>query len=132
MQVTTGPPNRNLGRQVEQHRADARGGEHRPDMDFFDVEASDGTPVEVKSTRRTVENPSVDRSGRYQIVGDNHEELVEQGGEYDFVLRDQNDDELETVTLAAEEVDRIIAENDLKWPTGSKLKLSYHYIHENQ
>lgn len=120
--------NRQLGVQVEKSRARDRGGEHVGTDGWFDVEDSDGSPVEVKSTEVEVENPTETRPGRYQIDEDNHANLRDHGGVYDFVLRD-GDVEVDVETMTAAEVDDLIDENDRKWPSGSKLKLSWKDVH---
>lgn len=120
------PPNKRLGTKVARDRAEERGAEHTPDAPYYDID--DDPVVEVKSTKKTIENPSMTRKGRYQIIGDNHEQLVREGGVYDFILR--TDDDHEVKTLAAEKVDQIINDAGLKWPKNSKLKLRYDLIHE--
>lgn len=124
--ATNRPANKRLGTKVAKSRADARGAEHTPDAGYFDVD--DEQPVEVKTTARTVESGGETRKGRYQLVGDNHDRLVREGGEYDFVLR--RDDGQDVATLEASEVDEIINEAGLSWPQNSKLKLRYDLIHE--
>lgn len=122
--------NKEVGTSIEKYRAKQRGGERTPEA-WFDVEAADGTLVEVKSTERRV---SVDwaenrdpRRGRFQIERSNHENLVDHGGEYDFVLRDGDDAVAET-TMTAKEVDDLLDENDRTWPKNSKLKLVWSDI----
>jgi hypothetical protein len=125
--------NRQLGVQVEQYRARERGAsaEHVGTDGWFDVEDGD-TPVEVKSAEKEV---SVDhdgsgrsRPGRYQLEHDNHRNLVDHGGEYDFVLRDGSDTVAERTMMAAE-IDDLIDEQNRKWPDGSKLKILWTDIH---
>lgn len=117
--------NKQVGTSIESYRADARDGERTPDA-WFDVEAADGTLVEVKSTERRL---SYGRRGRYQIERTNHENLVDHGGEYDFVLRDGDSTAAER-TLDASTVEEIRQEHGLKWPNGGKLKLPWSYVHE--
>jgi len=120
------PANKRLGTQIEEARAEARDAPHTPEMEFYDVDDSD--PVEVKSTAETV-GEYYQRKGRYQLIGDNHQQLHEAGGVYDFVLRLDNGD-ADLVTLTAEEVDAIIHNAGLEWPNGSKLKLRHDLIHD--
>lgn len=131
--MATTSENRALGVQVEKSRADARGpsAKHVGTDGWFDVE--DGqTPVEVKSAEKDVtvnwDDSGRTRPGRYQLDEDNHNNLVDHGGEYDFVLRDGKDTVAER-TMTAAEVDDLIDELDRKWPTGSKLKLSWKDVH---
>jgi hypothetical protein len=126
--------NRRLGVQVEKFRADKRGGEHVGTDGWFDVEGRDGTPVEVKSCSVRVETDTNEwtetRTGRYQLERDNHRNLADHDGEYDFVLRDDDNGEpVDTVTMSAGEVDDLINELDRKWPSGSKLKIQWTDIH---
>lgn len=129
-----GEANQRLGRQVEKHRAKTRDGQHVGTDGWFDVEGSDGTPVEVKSTQKEVtvnwDGQGKTRPGRYQIVKENHQNLVDHGGEYDFVLRDGEGNEIETRTMTAAEVDELIRERGREWPENSKLKLSHRDIHQ--
>lgn len=127
--------NRRLGVQVEEHRADQRGrtAEHVGTDGWYDVEDA-GTPVEVKSTKKAVkvnwDGSGRTRPGRYQLTHDNHRNLVDHGGEYDFVLMDADgDNQIAAETMPAEDVDKLINELDRKWPEGSKLKLSWKDIH---
>jgi len=96
------------------------------------VQASDGTPVEVKSTEKDVtvnwDGSGRTRPGRYQLEHSNHRNLVDHGGEYDFVLRD-GDEEVAVRTMDAAEVDKLINKENRTWPENSKLKLSYKDIH---
>jgi len=126
--VSTQEANKRLGTAIEERRAEARGAEHTPEQEYYDLR-DDGTQVEVKSTKRTIQNPNYNRTGRYQLEPENHHELVEVGGVYDFVLRNSENDIVDVRTLAAENVDRLLAANDRTWPTGSKLKLRYDQIH---
>lgn len=123
------PANKRLGTHIEEERAAARDGERTPDTDWYDV-IDDGERVEVKSTPKHVENPTESRKGRYQLVADNHERLVDAGGVYDFVLRDHDDRIIDVVTLTAEGVDKLLADNGRKWPDGSKLKILWTDIHD--
>lgn len=117
--------NKTVGRQIEKHRADQRNGEHVPEA-WFDVEDSDGTVVEVKSTERRLAGG---RRGRYQLVEDQHDNLRDHNGEYDFVLRD-GDGAVAQRTMDAEDVEELRQEKDLKWPDGGKLKLPWSYVHD--
>lgn len=117
--------NKVLGRQIEQYRARQRGGDVTPEA-WFDVEAPDGTLVEVKSTERRL---AYGRRGRYQIERENHENLVDHGGEYDFVLRDGDGTAIEE-TMDASEVEQLRQDHELKWPDGGKLKLPWSYVHD--
>lgn len=114
---------------MEERRAEARNGRHTPEQEYYDV-MDDGTRVEVKTTQRIVKNPNYNRKGRYQLEGDNHQELVEQGGVYDFMLRDDDGEVVEVKTMEAASVDNLLVENDREWPTGSKLKIRWDVIHE--
>lgn len=129
--------NREAGVQTEQFRAEARGrtAEHVGTGGWYDVD-DDGTPVEVKSCQRTVavnygDNDRV-RPGRYQIDHDNHRNLVDHGGEYDFVLMDENgDSSLDVVTIDAADLDDLINELNRTWPDSpSKLKLRWQDVHD--
>lgn len=124
--------NKYLGEHVEEDRADARGGERTPEA-WFDVD-DDGTPVEVKSTERRL---SYGRRGRYQIERTNHENLLDHGGEYDFVLRDgsgedgeQYDTAATRIGVDASTVEAWREERGLKWPDGGKLKLPWSQVHD--
>lgn len=116
--------NKAIGTQIEKYRAEERGGERTPEA-WFDVEGGDGTIVEVKSTMVRLESG---RIGRYQIEGENHRNLVDHGGVYDFVLRD-GDHIADETTLSASEVERIRKEHNLKYPDGGKLKVPWTYVH---
>jgi hypothetical protein len=118
--------NKQLGRSIEKYRARARDGETTPEA-WFDVEASDGTLVEVKSTEVRL---SYGRRGRYQLVEVNHENLLDHGGVYDFVLRDDGETAVERTGVPASTVEDVIDEHDLKWPDGGKLKLPWSYVHD--
>lgn len=124
--------NRNAeqGESIEQYRARRRGGEHTPG-EWFDV--MDGwQPVEVKSTQRRIntdpELVSSPRNGRWRLWRDQHEKMVEQGGEYDFVVIDDDgdDDENESgdiwreTTVSADRVSEIIEQNELSWTGAGK------------
>jgi hypothetical protein len=130
--VSGQPENRRLGVQIEKARARARNGEHVGTEGWFDVEDS-GTPVEVKScdvdTATNVNEWTDSRTGRYQLEHDNHRNLADHDGEYDFVLRD-GDTEVDVVTMSAAEVDAWINENNRKWPENSKLKIKWTDIHD--
>lgn len=121
--------NKDLAEHIEEVRQNDRSAEHTPDEEFFDLD-DDGDLVEVKTTTRNVENPSGVRTGRYQIEESNHRKLVEAGGTYDFVLRDENDAVLDVETMSAVELDELIEENNRTWPSGSKLKIRHDVIHE--
>lgn len=123
------PANKRLGTHIEERRAKAREAQHTPEAEWHDLEDR-GTPVEVKSTKKEVTNPTEVRKGRYQLEGENHHQLVEQGGEYDFVLRDSDNKVIRTTTLKASEVEQILVDNGRKWPAGSKLKLRWDVIHK--
>lgn len=122
--------NKQVGTSIEKYRARRRDGQRTPEA-WFDVEAADGTLVEVKSTERRVDIQWAEdrdpRRGRFQLVQENHENLVDHGGEYDFVLRDGDDAVAET-TISAKEVDNLLDENGRTWPAGSKLKLVWSDI----
>lgn len=116
--------NKDVGTSIESYRADQRGGERTPEA-WFDVE--DGsTIVEVKSTEKRL---SSGRRGRYQLEEDQHENLLDHGGEYDFALRDGDDLAAER-TMDASDVEDLLDEKDLKWPRAGKLKLPWSYVHE--
>lgn len=130
----SGYENKRVGTSIEEYRAKQRGrhAERTPGVDFMDVD-DDGTPVEVKSTEVRVavkwdENRSP-RRGRYQLKEDNHRNLVDHGGEYDFALRD-DDGLVAERTMTADEVDDLLDANDRTWPENSKLKLSWADIHD--
>jgi len=77
--------NQQVGLAVERTVANDRDAEHLGDSGgWFDVD-DDGTPVEVKSTKKRLESG---RRGRYQLVKRNHANLRDHDGEYVFVLRD--------------------------------------------
>lgn len=99
------------GETIEQHRARVRGSdaEHMPG-EWFDL--MDGwTVVEVKSTTRRLGSG---RRGRWRLWKGQHEKMVEQGGEYDLVVIE--DDEIwRSVTISADEVTEVIEDNDLSW-----------------
>lgn len=118
--------NKQLGRSVEQYRADARDGDVTPEA-WFDVEARDGTLVEVKSTEKRL---SYGRRGRYQIERTNHENLLDHGGVYDFVLRDGDSTAAERVGVPASTVEEWRQDRGLKWPEGGKLKLPWAQVHD--
>lgn len=103
--------NAQQGESIEQYRARRRGSDadHTPDQ-WFDV--MDGwTPIEVKSTQRTLGSG---RSGRWRLWQNQHEKMVEQGGEYDLVVIE--DDEIwREATLSADEVSAIIEDKGLSW-----------------
>lgn len=129
--------NRDAGIQVEQFRADARGrsAEHVGTDGWYDVEDG-GTPVEVKSCQREVAVTYGDndrtRPGRYQLEHDNHRNLVDHGGEYDFVLMD-GDTAADVVTMDAEEIDDLVNEQNRTWPDSpSKLKLRWMDVHGDE
>lgn len=128
--MATQGKNRNAqqGESIEQYRARERGGDHTPD-EWFDV--LDGFDViEVKSTQKTLASG---RSGRWRLWRKQHEKMVEQNGEYDLVVID--DDEIwREVTLSAAEVDDIISENGLSWTDAGnhgmpseQVKIPWHY-----
>lgn len=126
--------NRRLGVKVEEYRADERGrsAEHVGTDGWYDVE-DDGTPVEVKSAEREVAvdygNNDRTRPGRYQLEHDNHRNLVDHDGEYDFVLRDGSGTAAER-TMPAEAVDDLIDDLNRTWPDPpSKLKLLWTDVH---
>jgi len=119
--------NKRLGTHYDKARAEARGASHTPEAGFFDVDGE--TPVEVKTTAETILNPNRKRPGRYQLSAQNHNQLVEAGGKYDFVLRLDSGGE-QVRTLGARKVEEIINEQGLKWPKNSKLKLHQKYIHD--
>lgn len=132
MGATPAEENRQLGVSVEKHRARERGpsAEHVGTEGWYDV--YDDGPVEVKSTERRVtvdwNGQGSSRPGRYQIEEDNHANLRDHGGEYDFVLRD-GDQTVAERTMSAAEVDDLLTELDRTWPDGSKLKLSWRQVH---
>jgi len=123
--------NKQLGTSIEEYRARQRGGRRTPEA-WFDVEAGDGTLVEVKSTEKRVKvdwnDQGKSRRGRYQIIQSNHQNLRDHGGEYDFVLRD-GDDTVAERTMTARELDDLLDEHDRTWPNGSKLKLPWSHVH---
>lgn len=118
--------NKQLGRRVEEYRAEQRGGEVVPEA-WFDVEGPNGELVEVKSTNVRLADG---RRGRYQLERENHENLVDHGGVYDFVLRDDPKTADEIVGKPASEVEELRREHELKWPDGGKLKLPWSYLHD--
>lgn len=118
--------NKQLGTAIEEYRAEERGGYRTPDQ-FYDVKVPDGPIVEVKSTEQHL---ATGRNGRYQLVEGNHRQLVEAGGVYDFVLRDDQDTAAERIGVPAGEVSGMIEEAGLKWPDGGKLKLTWTYVHD--
>lgn len=120
--------NKRLGTHMEERRAEARRAAHTPEQEWHDLEDGD-TPVEVKTTKRTVQSGDRERPGRYQLEGENHHQLVEQGGEYDFVLRDSEGDVVDVVTKEAAQVEKLLTDAGRKWPVGSKLKLQWTAIH---
>lgn len=123
--------NKTVGTQVEEYRAKERNGERTPEA-WFDVEDGDGTLVEVKSCDRRVAVTYGDndhtRPGRYQIDEDNHYNLLDHGGVYDFVLKDGDGTAAER-TMTAREVEDLREEKGLQWPESGKLKLLWKYVH---
>jgi len=120
--------NKELAEWVEQRRADKRSAEHAPNAAFYDLDAA-GTLVEVKTTTRTVVNPAGNQKGCYQIEEANHDRLLDDGGVYDFVLRNGDDEIVDVTTMPASDFDELVDENNREWPSGSKLKVRYDVIH---
>jgi len=128
--------NKRLGTAAEEQRAEARDGRRTPEA-WFDVEGDSEDVVEVKSTERRL---SSGRRGRYQIKQYNHENLVDHGGVYDFVLRDTDGDswDLEDpddtaatrLSVPASTVEDWRQDRGLKWPDGGKLKLPWTDVHD--
>lgn len=144
--------NRNAeqGESIEQYRARVRGSDavHTPG-EWFDV--MDGwQPVEVKSTQRRINEGedyvSAARNGRWRLWRGQHEKMIEQDGEYDLVVIDDDGDQEENedgdiwrqTTISAEDVSEIIDENELSWTGGGghgmkteQVKIPWHYALEN-
>ena len=126
--MSTSDQNKRLAEHVEGERADARDAEPAPNGQHY-VVVDDGELVEVKTTKREV-GESYRRTGRYQLEESNHEALVDDGGTYDFVLRDDDGLTVEVETMDAGDVDELLRENGRTWPNGSKLKVRWDVIHE--
>lgn len=116
---------------METHRAEARGGERVGSEVWFDVEGGDGTIVEVKSCERRM---SSGRRGRFRLWLDQHRNLRDHSGEYDFIVTD-DDDVVEERTLSAADVDELIDDEDLKWSLSGdahekhrQIKLVWTYV----
>lgn len=123
------------GESIEQYRARQRGSDadHTPD-EWFDV--LDGwTPIEVKSTTRRL---SSGRRGRLRLWRTQHETLLEQGGEYDVVVIEDDEISAET-TVTAERMDEILTDGGLSWTNAGQshgmpsqqVKVPWHYVINN-
>lgn len=121
--------NKRLAEHIEERRAQTRRAEHVPESEYYDLDAS-GQLVEVKTTKRNVASDAGGRKGRYQIDESNHDQLVEAGGVYDFVLRDDDGDVVDVETRTAEAIDELVDERNREWPTNSKLKIRYDVLHD--
>lgn len=127
--------NQQQGESIEQYRARQRGSDasHTPD-EWFDV--IDGwTPIEVKSTTRRLASG---RRGRWRLWKSQHEKLLEQEGEYDLAVI-EDDDLVAEKTLSAKEMDEVINEANLSWTSAGdshsmpsqQVKIPWNYVFDN-
>jgi hypothetical protein len=100
---------RDAGEQAEKYIARREDGEHHPEA-WYDVTDRGGTIREVKSAKRRVKNGDYTRLGRFRLRKEQHINLRDHGGKYDFLLRSG-----EEKTLSPDEVDDLIDEHDVSW-----------------
>lgn len=125
-------PNADKGTSIERYRAKERNGHHVPEA-WFDVEAEDGTPVEVKSTQRRLASG---RRGRFRFWQEQHENMEDHTGEYDLVVTEDDSTAFER-TLSADEVSEVIEDAGISWTgagdhhMGRQAKVPWSYFFED-
>lgn len=119
--------NKEAGTQAEEYVARQMNGERTPNA-WYDVDAGDGTLIEVKSTQGRL---SDGRRGRFRLWKEQHEALRDHDGLYWFLVDGGGIRE----NVEPEEIDAIMERENLKW-TGSgshpkedkQLKLTWSHI----
>jgi len=94
--------------------------------DLAGVIAPEGTPVEVKTCRYRYDDPSGRRRGRWWIKRANHEQLLDQDGEYVLTVHDADTAEiLRQGLVTATTVDAIV--DGEWWACGAGGKTAEEY-----
>jgi len=121
--------NKEIGTNAEEYIARKTGGERHPN-EWYDVKSGNGTTIEVKTTRETInDTPATTtdpRNGRFRLWKQQHENLKDAEGVYYFLV-----DGLPTTRVDPEKVERVMEEHGLNWTDSGASTDNEHQVKIN-